>query len=295
MDHQIRVKNLFQRCPKRRHKLCRQIRDEPNGVRQDHPAPGRKVDTAHGGIKRGKDHVLCHDIRTGQPIENRGFTGVRVSDKRDNRERNFLARRPVQLAGLHDLSQLPLQADDGVINRAPVGLDLGFAGTAHKAAAAALSFQVGPTADKPGFLIGQMRQINLQHPFAGARPFPENLQDQRRAIQHLKLPGLFQIPLLDRRDGAIDHHQVDLGIMKNLFQFLNLSPAKEFARIRFRRPQNLGSRQIDIQRAHKAFRFGKCQFRVAGRWYRLKYRMQQKGPHQRSVIAVVILIKADRL
>src|SRR5262249_5700098 len=44
---------------------------------------------------------------------------------------------------------------------------------------------------------------------ARARPLAEDLQDQAGAVDHLALPGAFQIALLDRRERRIDERQVD--------------------------------------------------------------------------------------
>ena len=97
-----------------------------------------------------------------------------------------------------------LDLDDALADQAAVGLDLGFAGAAQKAEAAALALQMGPAPHQPRALIGQMRQLDLQPPFPGARAFAEDFQDQRGAVQHLGVPGLLQIALLHRRELGVD-------------------------------------------------------------------------------------------
>ena len=78
------------------------------------------------------------------------------------------ARGAVQFAGFHHLVQLALDADHLIVDGAAVGFDLRLAGAADKAKAAALAFKVGPGAHKPRALVGQRRQFDLQHAFAGA-------------------------------------------------------------------------------------------------------------------------------
>ena len=95
-----------------------------------------------------------------------------------------------------------LDLDDALADQAAVGFDLGFAGAAQKAEAAALALQMGPAAHQARALIGQMRQLHLQPPFPRARALAEDLQDQRGAVEHLGRPGLFQVALLHRARAA---------------------------------------------------------------------------------------------
>ena len=107
-------------------------------------------------------------------------------------------------AGALHLLQLALDLDDAFADQAAVGFDLGFAGTAEEAEAAALAFQVGPASDQARALIGQMRELDLQPAFPRVRALAEDFQDQRRAVEHLGRPGLFQIALLHRRERRVD-------------------------------------------------------------------------------------------
>ena len=119
----------------------------------------------------------------------------------------------MQLAGAAHLFQFALQLDDLVGHEPPVGFDLGLARATHGAKAAALTLQVGPGAHKAGFFVGQPGQFNLQLALAGAGPAGEDLEDQARPVDDLDLPGFFQIALLNRRQGVIDHDDRDVQLL----------------------------------------------------------------------------------
>ena len=79
----------------------------------------------------------------------------------------------MQLARALDLFQFGLDLRDAFADQAAVGLELGFARTAEKAEAAALTFEMGPAAHQPAVLIGQMGKLDLQRAFARERRRPK--------------------------------------------------------------------------------------------------------------------------
>ena len=110
-----------------------------------------------------------------------------------------------------DLLEIALEADDLVADHAPVAFELAFARTRQEPEAAALALQVGPGANQARALIGQPRQLDLQAALAGAGAAGEDLQDQAGPVDHLDLPGLLQVALLNGREAVVHHDDVGLG------------------------------------------------------------------------------------
>ncbi len=96
----------------------------------------------------------------------------------------------MQCTGFHHFIKLRFDSVDMVIQRTTVGFDLRLTWATDKTKATALAFQVGPTTDKTGFLIGQMCKIDLQNPLACRRSGRENLQNQTGPVKDFNVPFL---------------------------------------------------------------------------------------------------------
>ena len=69
---------------------------------------------------------------------------------------------------------------DAVFDHAAIGFELRLARPAEKTEAAALALEMGPRAHQPALLIIQMRVLDLQRAFSGARAPAEDFKNQIR-------------------------------------------------------------------------------------------------------------------
>ena len=214
----------------------------------------RQFQQPHRRIERGEKHVSGDDLGAREPVEQRRLAGVGVADQRDDRVWNVLAAGAMQRSRLLDGLEIALDADHPLLNEASVGFDLRFAGTAEKAEAAALAFQVGPGTHETRLLVIQMREFDLQRALGGARAPAEDLQDQPGPVDNLGLEFFLEIALLHRRKRSIHHDEVDLLVLHPLREFGDLAFAEigrgaDFAQVHERRVDD-----VEIDRAREADR-----------------------------------------
>ena len=261
MQDEVGLHHLLQRGAEGGHQMGRQIGNEADRVRQDDRRAMRQAHAPQRGVERGEQHVLRQHARPGQPVEQGGLAGIGVADDRHHRKRHLAALGAVQVAGAPHGFQLALQPDDPVLQHAPVGLDLGFAGAAQEAGAAALALQVGPAPHQPALLVIEMGKLHLQRAFLGARPLAEYLQDQPGAVQHLDVQFLFEIALLHRRQRMVDDGELGAAFLHHRRKLGHLARAQQRGRARLGDGDGRRVDRVEVDGARKPDRLFQARFR----------------------------------
>ena len=133
----------------------------------------------------------------------------------------------MKAAGAADLVELLLQAGDAIADEAAVGFDLGLAGTAEEAEAAALALEVGPGADEAAALVFEMRELDLKGAFAGLRAFAEDVEDEAGPVDDLAVPGTLEVALLDGAELGVDDGDGDVLRLDGLGDVFDLAFAEQ--------------------------------------------------------------------
>src|SRR5690606_37377924 len=123
---------------------------------------------------------------------------------------------------------------------------------------ASLPFKVRPGPDQAAALIGKLRQFDLKLALARPCPFAEDLENEPRAVDHLAVPGAFEIALLDRRERRIDDDKTDLLGGNQLAKGFDSAAAEESRRPPMAEPDDFPMHHLEVDRGRKAHRLGQA-------------------------------------
>ena len=105
---------------------------------------------------------------------------------------------------------------DALLHAAAVGFQLRFAFAAAHADAAALPRKVAPETRQARQQMLQLRQFDLQFAFARAGALGENIQNQRRAVEHLAVEDFFQVAALRGGKLVVEDDGIDVVLAAEL-------------------------------------------------------------------------------
>ena len=224
MEQQVGLERLLQRRSERVDELMRQLADEADGVGQQVSPPG-DLERARGRVERVEEPVANADLGPGERVEQRRLAGVGVAGERDGRQRGAVALAAHHLARAVLLVEPALERGDSVARQPAVGLDLALA-RAPGADSGAEALQVGPQPAHPREVVLELRQLDLQHALGAVRVVGEDVEDDRRAVDHRHADGLLEIALLARQQLVVARDEVGVGVLDRLLELGELALAE---------------------------------------------------------------------
>ena len=206
----------------------RELADESHRVGEQHLAPIRAHHAARRGVERREQAVLDQHVRARERVEQRALSRVRIAHERGAE----LAAAPAALGlalAVHRL-ELALEAGDALVHPAAVALELRFARPA-RADAAGLALEVLPHAGEPRQRVLELRELDLQPRFAGARTAREDVEDQLGAIHDLDAERLLEIAHLGRREVVVEDRDVRVHAARDVAQLVHLAASDVVRRV----------------------------------------------------------------
>ena len=198
MDQEVGFGNFFQCRPECRYQIGWQVADKAYGVGQEHSSPIWQDYPARGRVKRGEEHLIRQNFRTGKRVEQRRLARRGVANKRGGRERQFPSCDSLLATLGTDFVQFVRQFRDTFPHLSTVKFQFGLTAAAPDANTALLSLKLGVKRTKPGQEVGQLRQFDLQLPFPRSGAMREDIENQLCPVDNARFKRLAQVPLLSR-------------------------------------------------------------------------------------------------
>ena len=108
-------------------RVCGRLRKNPTvSVKQNALFIGQS-ETARRRIESGEKFIDCEDVSAGHQVQQRGFSGVGVTNDSCDWPLMALAALPLHAAHFAHAFQLALETRDPILDPAPIDLQLGFA------------------------------------------------------------------------------------------------------------------------------------------------------------------------
>ena len=231
MQDDVGVRHLFQRGTERLHEVVGQLAHEPHGVGQRRPAATRELELARGRVERREQLVGDQGARARQLVEQRRLAGVRVPRDRHLRHLVVLPAGALHVAGAAHVADVAPELRDPPADVLAVDLHLRLAGTAGADAASQPRHRFAP-ASQPRQQVVQLRQLHLHLALAGTRMQREDVQDQRRPVDHLHAQPLLERAQLSGRQLLVQDHGVGAVRVDHVVELAELALADVRGRIR---------------------------------------------------------------
>ena len=194
VQQQVRLARLLERGREGGHELVGQVRMKPTVSDSSTSCPSASRRRVVGSRVSNSVSSARH-ARAGERVHEARLAGVGVAGERDLGDGGRAAPLALGLAGAGDVAQAPAQGGHAVAHQAPVGLELGLAGSA-RADAAAEPLEVLPEALLPGVGVLELGQLHLELALGRPGVLGEDVEDDGGAVDHPGLEPVLQRALL---------------------------------------------------------------------------------------------------
>ena len=235
MHDQVGPQRLLERGREGLHELVGQLADEADGVGEQVGAP-RDLERARGGVERVEEPVAHAHLGAGQRVEQRRLAGVGVAGQRHRGQARALALAAHRVARAARVDEPALERGDAVARQAAVGLDLGLARSAGADAAVhapgAEALEMGPEPAHAGEVVLELGQLDLELALGRVGVVGEDVEDDRRAVDHRHVERLLEVALLARLELVVAGHEVGPRVGDRLLELGRACPCRSSGRDR---------------------------------------------------------------
>jgi hypothetical protein len=194
VENQVGETGFLERRAECVDELVRKLADEADGVGHQVVAPAGPQH-ARGRIERVEQAVANADGSAGERVQQRRLAGIRVARERHRRQVRPLPLGPHRRATGPHAGELSLQGGDPVTREAPVGLDLGLAGTPRPDAAAE-PLEMRPQAPHTREVVLELRELDLELSLGAVGVRGKDVENDRRAVDHRHPERVLEVSFL---------------------------------------------------------------------------------------------------
>ena len=224
VHEQVAGERLLERRGKRVDEAVRQLANKTDGVRNRVIATD-VLELTGRWVERLEEPVATRHLGTREGVKEAGLAHICIAGERHGRHHALGALLALQATTLARLLDSPPEQRDAIAGKATVGLELRLARTAGTDAATK-ALKVVPHAAHTGQLVLELGELDLELALCRVGVAGEDVQDQRRAVDHANRETVLEIPLLRRRQLVVDHQDLGLGLLDALLQLVDFAAAE---------------------------------------------------------------------
>ena len=244
MEEDVGSLEFVKRRPEGGHEFLRQVPDETHRIGNDCLGIPGKTEARTFRVERCEEAVLGEDLAFRQGVQERGFSGIRVTHDGDDGElRPFSPEAPLS-PGFLDILQFLFQMVDPVPDPSPVDFQLGLSGSGS----ADSPRQPGKTRvlpGEPGEAVFELCQFNLNFSLPAVSAPGEDVEDHLGPVDHLHLGEIGEGADLGGGQFMVEDEEIRVHLHRPDDEIGEFSLADKEARVHFRPTLNHRVKDLD--------------------------------------------------